>query len=661
MTRISSRLSSILALLILLAGTGWIYLPPYSSTFLLDDYKHFEFVRGLLPNVDQWWVVFRPDWSGWHYRPLHHLLIMAGMTAFATDPLPYYLSLLVLHGLVIACLIILSFRLGYRSWAAFATGVIFAIAAPHWQVVGWISSLTILTAALFSLMAIIALVDALHQQDRSQVFWRLGLAFVCFLIALSSREETLLLFPLMLWLIFTHPRNRWRKQGSIIGFAGLLLTISIIYIYINLTRSTWAFNADAKLSSIFSGLFSLDDVVAYLEQLLFGYWAIEVPLSQFDATTKLLVLMTSSLLVAVLYQRLPWGGKLGLLWGIAGVAFIYVLTEGRGIGSAQPIPQRAHMVPSDRYLYLPWIGISLALGASLNQLVSQTKVKPRWFMAAALSLLLVNAVYQTYVVRQRQALWLPEAATTQSIEQQLKELLPEPPKNAHFYAMRAADIPDYFQAMASTWYSQNFIWPGGAVSRLLTKGWGSPDDYVFDFDAGVLYDLMPELRTSNKTWLLLQLTPQARLLNDEIGAEHDAAEFTWNPLSVVGPTDERRLGIQFDLEPQIQDWHSLCYTLVIPSQAVFQTAIYIAAKDQDAKTDVAHARVRLLAPDRAATTLWNDRVPVGAVSWFPIDVDLRSAAGENSELCVEVSRVTGRSQVEVAWANPRITIASDDD
>lgn len=646
------------AIAALVAISGWVYFPPYHKTFLLDDFKHFEFVRGLLPDVERWWIVFRPDWIGWHYRPLHHLLALIAMTIFETNPLPYYLSLLALHGLVIGTLVGLALRLHYHRSAALATGLLFAISATHWQVVGWISSFTILTAALFAVLAFTLLIRALEQQVKRQSSWSLVIVLSCFLLALFSREESLLLFPLMVWMVFTYPGHRWRERGFI-GFMCTLLVISLSYIYVNVTRSTWVFNAQAKSTTVFTGVFSLDAGVAYLQQLLAGYWAIEAPLAQLAWMEKGLLLMGLLALTIVFYQRSLWGGKLGLLWGGAGLVFIYVLTEGAGIGYFQSMSQKAHMVPSDRYLYLPWIGISLALGASLSQLMSQTKVKLRWVIATIWVVLLLNAGYHAFVVRQRQALWLPEAHVTLSIEQQLKALLPEPPESAHFYAMRATDIPDYFQAMASTWYGHSFAWPGGGVSRLLTKGWASRNDYVFDFEAGVLYDLMPELHTSDKTWLLLQQIPQARLLSDDIATGYGVEEFAWNPSSVVGPAGARRLGIQLDLAPQIQGWHSLCYTVTPPSHAVFQTAVYAAAKDKEPETDALDARVRLVDSDGASTTLWDDRMPISSVGWFPIDVDLAASAGESVELCVEVLHITGRSQVEVAWANPRITITLD--
>ena len=61
--------------------------------------------------------------------------------------------------------------------------------------------------------------------------------------------------------------------------------------------------------------------------------------------------------------------------------------------------------------------------------------------------------------------------------------------------------------------------PDGEVSCLLKREWATPADYVFDVVDGVLYELMLELRQSDKTWLLLQQTPQARLLNDDTATD----------------------------------------------------------------------------------------------------------------------------------------------
>ena len=632
------------ALIALVAASVWVYLPPYRSTFLSDDFKHFEFVRALLPDPMQWWRVFHPHWIGWYYRPLHHLFTLSAMTLFDANPLPYYVALAILHGLVMFALFGLALQLRFRPWAAFATALLFALSAPHWQVVGWISSFAVLSAALFTVLAVTLLSYALNTPT---AVWSLMLVAPCTLLALFSREESLLLPLLMTWMVLTHPNQRWRERKYMF-LTTILLAIGLCHAFVLATRPTWVFGGQQRSWSDVVGVLSFDAIAAFLQRIFASYSILgqaAAPLPLWGNGALLLIILAAAI---VFYWRFPWGGQLALLWGVAGPAFVYIIT------------QVTHSELSDRYLYLPWLGVTLAFGAVVSQAMTRWRRQSSWIVAVVLLLLSLNAAIQVVTIRQRQSTWLPEAAATLSTQQQLVRLLPSPPEDAHLFALRTTAYPDYFQAMAAVWYGRAFSWPGGGVSRLFARGEAGPNDYVFDTEADVLYDLMPELREHPHTWLLMQHAPLAATQAVDGARDPDGPGFIWEAMQVVGPPGERRLGITMEVPAAPGAWHALCYPVTIPPKATFRTAISGSGEAEGNTAGILQARVRFLPTGGAPGVLYDEEASVTPNQWTPITADLMAYAYADGELCLEVSPASAPSAESVLWANPRFTAASEE-
>ncbi|MCI0397982.1 MAG: hypothetical protein L0322_24055, partial [Chloroflexi bacterium] len=151
----------ILAGLALIAA--WLYLPPYADSFIGDDFVQQWRIRHLVHNPAGAYRILSPFWTDWYYRPAQNLWFLANRLLFGLQPAAYYALQIGWHLLAVALVYRLARRLGLGRPGALAGAALFAINAQHALTVSWISSIAIIMAAVFSLVAVLCL-----------PFWRQG-------------------------------------------------------------------------------------------------------------------------------------------------------------------------------------------------------------------------------------------------------------------------------------------------------------------------------------------------------------------------------------------------------------------------------------------------------------------------------------------------------
>jgi len=199
-------LSIVWLALITFIGISFVaFAPSYIHSFLTDDYKQLGAIQPFINKPHTIYQAFNPYFRGWYYRPTQYLFFTLFRLSFGINPAPYYVGLLLLH----AVNIILVYKVG-RIWgngrfgAIFAAGL-FSVVVTHQEVIGWISAVSVLLAATFSLLSFYNLRVYL---SGSQEMKYLIITFLMAILAIFSREETIILFPLILlaWFFF-HPTS----------------------------------------------------------------------------------------------------------------------------------------------------------------------------------------------------------------------------------------------------------------------------------------------------------------------------------------------------------------------------------------------------------------------------------------------------------------------
>lgn len=228
------------------------FTPSYINSFLIGDYKHLDFVHSFLDKPYTIYQVFSPYFLGWYYRPTLLVFFALFRLLFGTNPLPYYIGMLLLHAINIVLVYNVARIWGNGRFGAIYTAGLFSVIVTHQEVIGWISAVSILLAAAFSLLAMYSLRTYLNNPQKTK---HLITTLLFAGLAILSREEALILYPLIL-LIWLFSSRRRPKQSEVSQFAvsGLLVAI---YIIISFLRPTWTPHTGAVLNRNLADLASL--------------------------------------------------------------------------------------------------------------------------------------------------------------------------------------------------------------------------------------------------------------------------------------------------------------------------------------------------------------------------------------------------------------------
>lgn len=612
-----------------------VYFPPYARSFVGDDYVQLDYVLAFAARPFAALSLFDPTWLGWYYRPLQNVWFLLNRALFLYEPFGYYWLGLLVHALATAVLAAAARKVGLTWQTAVACATLFAIHKHYVDVVTWISAIAIPLAALFSLASLAAYATAVR---RGNGRWLL-VTFFCFLLALLSHEEAILLPPLLLlWRVF-QPRAR-RISTAEWRLYGLMALLLIAYLGIQITRPnpTISFSEDtaASLPRALSYDAASQFVVESLSRLLpVGGFAFALhPYQQAIAP-----------LIGVALIFWFWRGaaleRLGLAWVVLHLAFIYIALW-------TPRPE----LYAGRHIYQAWIGEVIALGGLLQRQAVFTRPAPsrrkkqrlRQSTALATLLLIVvalgNSVNQVRLVQEQ---WAADAAEEESARVQLATLLPQIDETMHIFAYRFPITPEFLRSVLQVWYGRQepYRQPFGSLQRLQLHGQATPRFYMLDWDEnGRLYNLMPELQQRQWTHFIWSTPAQIEILTGETAVTETGAQ----QLSVAGPANDRRLTVRLD-PPESDAWRSLMYIVNVPEESVLETAV----RRTGPENTPLRLRARLTAAN-TTTTLLEIEINPGDESWHEVRIEMGEYTGVGVELRLEVAGA-GNGY----WANPRLT------
>ncbi len=185
------------------------YLPTLTLPFISDDYLQIDLARRYGP-VSGWPALMEDPL----YRARATSLVLTYWTerAFGFSPLPFNISSLLLHVFNTWMLYALGRRLSVtRAVAACAAGF-FAVQEGHQEAVMWYAAVHELLVFFFAAATMLAWLRFCEWSRRRDF----AIAFVCFLLALLSKESAVAVVPLLV-LLAPEPRRIWK---SALPFAG---------------------------------------------------------------------------------------------------------------------------------------------------------------------------------------------------------------------------------------------------------------------------------------------------------------------------------------------------------------------------------------------------------------------------------------------------------
>lgn len=416
-----------------------LHLPVMLNGFVWDDAEKFgkaqwdgpqDLVAALTP---QYWEALshEPPEAG-YYRPVASLLFAWNQSQFGLDPRIYHAQSLLLHALVCALVVLLGGRLIHLdAWAALAAGLLFAVHPVHTEALAFASDLTDLLAATAYLGALLLAVGRTPG-------WKRALGVSClWLLALGSKEMAITLPALLAFLIWLRPgtslRQSWRLGALLVVSGGLYLGVRL-WVCGGLAPAGAGLEWDGwlvRFSAVGRSIQALSRMLVWPWPLVADYGPAGkvLPTSLF-ASGLVVVAGALSVLAIGARKKMP-ALALGVGW--------LVLTA-FPVLNLVPIPQPL----AERFLYLPSVGLCLALAAGLRTL-------PRLAQARLLLALLPLLVAGAWVSWAR----LPEWRDDRALWSSVLRVLPDNPRALQNLAAdheqrgeTAAALPLYARAYA---------------------------------------------------------------------------------------------------------------------------------------------------------------------------------------------------------------------
>ena len=363
---------SILPLLFLSAViTVLCLLPMLKNEFTNWDDEYYVINNALLRGPD-WKGIFTQPVVG-NYHPLTIITLAINYQISELNPWSYLFVNLLLHT-INTCLVFYFIWIisNKKTWPAFLTALIFGIHPLHVESVAWVSERKDVLYTFFFLLSLIQYWVFL-QTGRQIKFW---LSFLFFVLSLLSKPAAIIL-PLVLCLL-DYWKGRTISRKLIVEKIPFFL-LSIVFGFITMQVQT-----KAIVGFSFYPLWERLFFACYVIMIYFIRFFIPYPLSAFHPYPSsehlgwpifISPVFIIVLLAFLWYQRKNKLIVFGFLFFVINLLLVLQIIS---IGLT---------IVSERYTYVPYIGLAFLLGMWLTNLKTNAAKYLRWIVPAAVTLI----------------------------------------------------------------------------------------------------------------------------------------------------------------------------------------------------------------------------------------------------------------------------------
>jgi tetratricopeptide (TPR) repeat protein len=363
---------SILPLLFLSAAiTVLCFLPMLKNEFTNWDDEYYVINNALLRGPD-WKGIFTQPVVG-NYHPLTIITLAINYQISELNPWSYLFVNLLLHT-INTCLVFYFIWIisNKKIWPAFLTALIFGTHPLHVESVAWVSERKDVLYTFFFLLSLIQYWVFL-QTGRQIKFW---LSFLFFVLSLLSKPAAIIL-PLVLCLL-DYWKGRTINRKLIVEKIPFFL-LSIVFGIITMQVQTKAI-AGFSFYPLWERLF----FACYVIMIYFIRFFIPYPLSAFHPYPSsehlgwpifISPVFIIALLAFLWYQRKNKLIVFGFLFFVINLLLVLQIIS---IGLT---------IVSERYTYVPYIGLSFLLGMWLTNLKTNAAKYLKWILPAAVILI----------------------------------------------------------------------------------------------------------------------------------------------------------------------------------------------------------------------------------------------------------------------------------
>ncbi len=326
--------------------------------------------------------VTKPSTVGGYYQPLSMISLM---TDYALGGRPDNLRLfhstsLFLHAANTALIIVLLYLLFGRAWIAAAVGLLFGVHPMTVESIPWVGERKTLLAAFFALWCLILYVRYTRKGD-----WKLYVSsFLMYVLALMSKPTSLPI-PVLMLLIDFWPLRRLRWQAVLEKLPFFVLgAVSAVITFVSQLRASGAI-LPGEYNPAYIPLILCHNIIFYLCKIIWpaklsSHYEYPVPLD-LSHPMVLAGVIGTCILIVLLVISLRW--TKGLLAGWL-FFFLAILPTMQIIGFSD-------VIASDKFAYLPSLGLLMILASFLSWLCRTGKPLIRLVIVVIIAITLAAA------------------------------------------------------------------------------------------------------------------------------------------------------------------------------------------------------------------------------------------------------------------------------
>ncbi len=482
-------------LLIVGFTVGLAYRPALSARALCFDDNQYLVDNPLVkdPGWSSAWRFLREIWkpttvSG-YYQPLTMISLMVDYAfAGSVDNLtPFHVTSLVLHIANTLLVILLLYLLFGNIWVAAAVGLMFGLHPMTVETIAWVGERKTLLSAFFAFCCLIA--HVLYQRRLSRLYYILCLS--AYILAMMAKPISLTL-PLLMLLMDFWPLNRLNKRAILekVPFFVMMALFAAVTV-ISQKQSSGVVPPGGGHSLLRIIYILCHNIMFYPLKMIWpvnlsSHYAFPDPLDLSDTMIRIGVAGTCILLLLLIFS-LKYTRACVTGWLIFFVAILPTMQ----------ILKFSNVIASDKFAYLPSIGLLMLLAWALGRLANTIKGKSAVFgTVLAVFILVIVSAGEIFAVRKYLTCW----SNTETLYRHMLNFAPDAPP-LHFNLGYALHSENRMEEALEEYYRTIELDPndGSAHQNLamILEEQGLFDEAVKEYQIALKYSPNPANAHSN--------------------------------------------------------------------------------------------------------------------------------------------------------------------
>lgn len=433
-----------IGLIIILGLTYFVFSPILNNGFTnWDDPKYI--IDNPIIRVFDWERVKRIFTEVYfsNYQPLHLFSYALEYRFFGLDPKGYHAVSLVMHLVNTAIVVWLVKLLSKNIYVALFAGLFFGITPMHVESVAWAAERKDLLYAMFLFLSCIFYIRYLEEKLSLKF---LLLCFLMYTLSIFSKAMAVSLAPLLiLFDVYYKRKFEWRLVFEKIPFFALALILGMV-----------SYGASKESSSIDeSGLYTFIDRIFFASHNLLTYYLkLIIPFDQSsfypypDKVDGILPIkyyiafVLALIFIGLVIYSLKFGRKIftGIFFFNISIFLVLMLIP---VGPT---------IFSERYTYIPSVGLYWLLGTGLAYLYFEHSKKMSWLKPAVLVLVLSATAWHSYACYERNKVWENSGTLWTNVLEQFPDVALALNNRGNYYGKELGQVdkalPDYERAIA---------------------------------------------------------------------------------------------------------------------------------------------------------------------------------------------------------------------